>query len=162
MASGPPLTIVDSTVNLNIGESSRPNRITTGKAVNGAGRPGVDYRWDDPAAFVHAAGCASRTNCAPDRYGFIPFQPGNSGRNILDGPGLVYVNTAVMKNFFLGENQGKRRFQLRYETFNLLNHPNFLLPNKNFNELSAGITSRVVDRAQGGPRVMQLALRLEF
>ena len=162
IASGPPLTMVDSSTNLNIGESSRPNRIASGKATDRAGRSGVDYPWYDPSAFVHAAGCASRTDCGPDQYGFIPFQPGNSGRNILDGPGLVYVNMALLKNFYLGEYQGKRRFQLRYETFNILNHPNFLLPNKNFNELSAGTTTRVVDRAQGGPRVMQVALRFDF
>jgi cysteine synthase len=35
---------------------------------------------------------ASRTSCAPDQYGFLPFADGNSGRNILDGPGMCRIS----------------------------------------------------------------------
>ena len=157
--TGQPFTVEDSTINQAIGESPRPNRIASGKGVTGEGKRGIDYRWYDPKAFVDVPGCASRTNCKLDAYGFIPFAPGNSGRNILDGPGLFYINTSLMKNYSLGE---RRRVQLRYEIFNILNHANFQIPNRNFNETSAGLVDDVYESGRGGPRVMQFALKYYF
>jgi hypothetical protein len=158
--SGPPFTIEDSTINAAIGESLRPNRIASGKDVSGTGRRGIDYPWYDPAAFVHVPGCISRTNCSPDQYGFVPFAPGNSGRSILDGPGLQTINLSLLKRFKVGE---ERKFvQVRWETFNIFNHPNFLLPNRNFNETAGGYLNDIAASGRGGPRVMQFALRYEF
>jgi hypothetical protein len=157
--SGAPFTVEDSTINANIGESTRPNRIATAKDVSGTGRRGVDYPWFDPDAFVDAPACISRTNCSPDKYGFIPFQPGNSGRNILDGPGVQNINLSLLKRFRLAE---RKSFQFRWETFNIFNHPNFKLPDHNFNETAAGFVNDVAASGQGGPRVMQFSLRYEF
>jgi hypothetical protein len=164
--TGAPITVLDSTINAALGESSRPNRIATGKDVTGSGRRGVDYPWFDPAAFVHTAACtqsgsgaARKTSCPTDQYGFVPFAPGNSGRNILDGPGRQAINASLLKNFTLGE---RKTVQVRWETFNIFNHPNFLLPNRNYNETAAGIIDNVADSGQGGPRVMQFALRYQF
>jgi hypothetical protein len=50
-----------------------------------------------------------------------PFE-GTLPRNIFRQPGLVYINTALLKNLALS---GERfRLQLRLEFYNLLNHPN--------------------------------------
>jgi hypothetical protein len=103
--------------------------------------------------------CTSRTNCSPDQYGFVPFAPGNSGRNILDGPGTFSTNTTLFRNYRLSE---KRQIQVRWEVFNIFNHPNFLLPNRNYNETSAGFISAVADVGRGGPRTMQFALKYLF
>lgn len=157
--TGPPLTILDSTVNLNLGESNRPNRIAKGNHPPGTGRQGVDFPWYVPGVFQVTPGCASRTNCAPDAYGFLPFVPGNSGRNILDGPGSQNINLSLLKRWFVGE---RKSIQFRWEVFNVFNHPNFLLPNRNFNETSAGYLTDVQASGQGGPRIMQFALRYEF
>ncbi len=92
-------------------------------------------------------GCASRTNCATDKYGFLPFAPGNSGRGILDGPGKSSINASMLKRFSVGE---RKFIQVRCELFNIFNHPNFLLPNRNFNELSPGVLGDVVSGGQGG------------
>ena len=159
LSTGPPFTVEASNTNQNLGESLRPNRIASGKQVTGTGIRGIDYPWFNPSAFVNVPNCISRTNCSPDQYGFLPFAPGNSGRNILDGPGLAYVNLSLMRNFLMGE---KRRIQFRCEDFNVLNHPNFLLPDRNFNETAAGIIGGVVGGGSGGPRILQLALRFEF
>ena len=75
--------------------------------------------------------------CPTDAYGFKAFVYGNSGRNILDGPGLAYLNASLMKNFRFQE---RKRFQLRFESFNALNHPNFNLPNNQFNGSGAGLS----------------------
>jgi len=158
-ATGQAFTVKDSSTNAGIGESDRPNRIASGKDITGNGRRGLDYPWFDPAAFVHTTGCASRTNCAPDQYGFLPFAPGNSGRNILDGPGMFYTNGNLMKNFHLGE---RRSIQARCEVFNVFNKPNFKLPNRNFNQTAAGMISDVQGVGRGGPRTIQFALKYIF
>jgi hypothetical protein len=158
-ATGAAFTVEDSNANAAIGESIRPNRLSTGYDTTGNGRRGVDYPWFDPSAFVGAPGCASRQNCSPDPYGFLPFAPGNSGRNILDGPGLFYINSSLMKNFVVGEG---KRIQFRFEAFNIMNRPNFLLPDRNYNEVAAGVIDGVQDSGRGGPRVMQFALKYYF
>ena len=59
--------------------------------------------------------------------------------------------------------------QLRAEFFNIFNHPNFALPGGSYGSSSFGQLSQTPDVAQGnpglgggGPRVIQLALRIEF
>ena len=49
-------------------------------------------------------------------------QYGNSGRNILRGPGVNNLDLAFFKNFALA---GRHRLQFRLESFNVLNHPKF-------------------------------------
>ena len=157
--TGQPFTIEDSSINANIGQSDRPNRLAKGTAVSGTGIRGIDYPWYNPNAFVSTTDCTSQTSCVPDQYGFLPFAPGNSGRNILDGPGMFYMNTTFFKNFRFKERQS---IQARWEVFNILNHPNFQLPDGNFNETAAGIVSSVQGVGTGGPRTMQFALKYLF
>lgn len=153
-ATGQPFTVLNSSINANIGQSDRPNRIAKGVPVSGDHARGLDYSWYSRDAFVSTPDCTSRTNCAADRYGFLPFAPGNSGRNILDGPSLINTNMALFKKFALKE---RRSIQARWEMFNVLNHANFQLPNRNFNETSGGIIS-----ASGTPRIMQFAVKVIF
>jgi hypothetical protein len=101
----------------------------------------------------------SRTDCPASPHGFLPFAYGNSGRNILSGPGLFYVNTTLMKYWNVSE---RKRVQFRYEVFNITNHPNFQLPNIDFDEVNAGIISGVRQGGSGGSREMQFALKFEF
>ena len=66
----------------------------------------------------------------------------------------------MMKNFRFQE---RKNIQLRFESFNALNHPNFLLPNNQFNGSTAGlITGVVATGGRGGPRVFQAGLKFEF
>ena len=94
-------------MNAAIGESTRPNRIASGKLVAGAGRRGIDYPWYDPAAFVHAPACIGSTDCSPDQYGFLPFHPRTSGRGSLDSSGLQIPHHRLLDSVAPGE--GKRR-----------------------------------------------------
>jgi hypothetical protein len=159
LQTGPPMTIEDGTFTVATGGSSRPNRIATGYDNSGTGRRGIDYPWYNPADFVAVPSCASRTNCSPDQYGFLPFADGNSGRGVLDAPGTQNINLTMLKNFRMSE---RKSFQFRWEVFNVFNHPNFILMNRNFNETSAGYLSSVADSGQGGPRIMQFALKYLF
>ncbi len=133
--SGPPFTPKVANFNYLNGEASRPDR--TGKGT--VAEPTVD-RWFDRTAFpVVPVGS---------------FRFGSSGRNILDGPGTFNINTSLSRRFRFGEG---RAFQFRGEAFNVLNHPNFNLPENRVDILSGG----TINRAKNN-RVLQMALRFEF
>jgi len=79
---------------------------------------------------------------------------GTSGRNILRGPGLADVDASMFKNFRIREGM---QLQLRGEFFNLFNRVNLNNPTSTANSpLYGQITSA------NSPRIVQLALRLEF
>jgi hypothetical protein len=80
---------------------------------------------------------------------------GTSGRNILSGPNFQNVDFGVHKKFRLTE---QTSVQLQANAFNLFNHPNFGLPVGNINSSQFGRSINTV----GSPRVIQLALRLDF
>ncbi|MCX6619687.1 MAG: TonB-dependent receptor, partial [Acidobacteria bacterium] len=88
---------------------------------------------------------------------------GNLPRNALRGPGLWQMDLSVFKTSALTE-----RFQLEFraELFNLFNRAQFGNPNANFSNLGTfGTITSVVNTSPtgaGGPRQVQLALRLKF
>ncbi len=165
--SGSPLTVTTANPDVNLGESLRPNRIADGKvaADSAPGKKGVDFPWYDLNAFEAVPTCVELEtdtfDCGP-QGGFTPFAFGNSGRNILDGPGLVSVNTALSKNFVLAEGH---RLQVRIEAFNIANRTNFIIQREMqpFNAPTAGLLSAVGNVGRGGgPRVWQYALKYRF
>ena len=95
------MTVTSADVDQNLGESQRPNRLGKGvqEELPGQGRRGVDYPWFNLNDFEKVPRCDAVKGCQPSPNGFLPFQFGNSGRNILDGPGHAYLNLAMMKNF---------------------------------------------------------------
>jgi hypothetical protein len=133
--TGQPFTPRVSNANLNLGEANRPDRIAKGTLA----AQSVDS-WFNLAAFPVVP---------PGAFRF-----GDSGRNILDGPGSATVNAALMKNFKFGE---RRRLQLRCEAVNVLNHANFGLP---VNFVDAQNAGRILTADAG--RTMQMAVRLQF
>ena len=131
------------------------------------GKKGVDYPWYDLKAFEAvpcyvAAGGSAPAGCGASQYGFQPFGFGNSGRNILDAPGLISADLALAKNFTIREGHN---LQLRVEAFNMFNRANFVVtdPMTRFDGLTGGLLSQVgaVGRG-GGPRVFQYALKYRF
>ena len=97
---------------------------------------------------------------------------GTSGRNQYYGPGLANYNFAAAKNFPLIGERVKLRFQADF--FNLFNHTNFANPTGNQSSSSFGRITATVGSATatsvgttggvtgGGPRVIQLAMRVIF
>ena len=79
---------------------------------------------------------------------------GNAGRNILTGPGYSSVDVSVIKNTPIREGL---TLQFRAEFFNLLNSPNFFLPESFLGSPAFG---RVL--AAGTPRRVQFGLKLLF
>src|SRR5499426_1477142 len=77
---------------------------------------------------------------------------GNAARNILDGPSFKNFDFSVTKNNRIAEGFN---VQFRAELFNILNHPNFGLPNGNISQTAKGTITSVADG-----RDIQLGLKL--
>jgi len=133
--SGPPFTPKLGTFDYTNGGASRPDRVAKGMLDH----PTVD-QWFDRTAFPAVP---------PGSFRF-----GTSGRNILDGAGTVAINMSLSRRIRFRES---RSLQLRVETFNLPNHPNFNLPENRVDILSGGSISRAKNN-----RTLQLGARLEF
>jgi hypothetical protein len=99
---------------------------------------------------------------------------GSLGRNALRGFGLSQLDLAVRRQFVLSE---RARLQVRAEFFNIFNHPNFGDPVGDLNSRLFGQSVQTLARSLGtggvngglsplyqvgGPRSVQLALRLSF
>ena len=96
-----------------------------------------------------------------------PYQRPNVGtfgdmeRNSLWGPGLINVDAAVSKKFFLTE---RLNFQLQAQAFNAFNHPNLGQPSGCVDcGSSSGIITGIVASQDGTTmRRLQFSARFEF
>ncbi|MGH8248976.1 MAG: TonB-dependent receptor domain-containing protein, partial [Gammaproteobacteria bacterium] len=119
----------------------RPDRVASGKLSN----PDLT-RWFDPSAFV----------APPVNSGRF----GNSGRNILEGPGVKVLHLTVAKDFPIYETV-KVTFQVAAR--NIFNHPNFGLPATDIHNANvAKITSFPEDLLSGRFRTIQARLLLSW
>jgi hypothetical protein len=95
---------------------------------------------------------------------------GTSGRNQYYGPGLANYDVAIGKSFPVRE---QVRLQFRGDFFNLFNHTNFANPisdmsNANFGKITQTLGSAVATSVGttggpiGGPRLIQLSVRVQF
>jgi len=93
----------------------------------------------------------------PARAFQIPalYQFGNSGFDILRGPGMIDVDTAIARRFSIRE---RLSADVRAEAFNLLNRVNFSLPNRILGAESAGAINHTATAA----RSLQLTVRLAW
>jgi hypothetical protein len=134
--SGSPFTVFygSAVSNSSGGGTQRPNRVGSGRLSSGR----TTARYFDTSTFA-----------APATYTF-----GNSGTGILTGPGYFNVDLTLERRFVLTD-----RFSadLRGETFNTFNRANFNNPNATIGTTTAGVIS-----ATQSPRVMQVALKINF
>ena len=101
-------------------------------------------------------------------------QQGDFNRNVLRGFGATQVDLAIQRQFPLTE---KLRLNFRSEFFNIFNHPNFGFPNNNLTSPLFGRSTQTLASSLGsggpnggfnplyqigGPRSIQLALKLQF
>jgi hypothetical protein len=83
---------------------------------------------------------------------------GTSGRNILNGAPIFNVDAALMKNWAIERFQ----LQLRFETFNTLNHPIMSNPDTNPSDATFGQINGGRGSTSNAARVGQAALKLTF
>jgi hypothetical protein len=101
-------------------------------------------------------------------------QQGDFGRNVLRGFGAWQADVAFQRQFQLTEKVG---LHFRGEFFNLFNHPNFGPPDNNLTDALFGLSTQTLASSLGsggasggfnplyqigGPRSIQLALKLQF
>jgi Carboxypeptidase regulatory-like domain len=85
---------------------------------------------------------------------------GNAGVGVLEGPGTIAVSAGVSKIFPIRE---RVRFRFEATFTNALNHTNFAPPASNISSPETfGVLQSAQTAGQGGNRVGQLALRLDF
>ena len=105
-----------------------------------------------PAPLIHAGGLIDgQFPVAGDGSIF-----GSLGRNILGGPDQRNFDAALIKSTRLREKVG---IVLRWEVFNVLNHPNFANPASN---VSSPSTFGKISAMSVNSRIMQYGLKLEF
>jgi hypothetical protein len=89
--------------------------------------------------------------------GFVP-NPigtfGNAGSDSLEGPKDVNLDAALSREFIVRE---RMKFDLRFEAFNLANHPNFSNPDNTLSDSTFGVI-----QSDAGPRILQFAGRFQF
>lgn len=81
-------------------------------------------------------------------------QFGTAGRNIAVGPGFADWDFSAFKNIRVTES---KELQFRAEFFNILNHPNFHLPNS---DISSPTFNQILEAEP--PRLIQFALKFLF
>ncbi|HKA18172.1 MAG TPA: TonB-dependent receptor [Blastocatellia bacterium] len=92
----------------------------------------------------------------PTKGNAVEGRLGNCGRNTLRGPRYTNFDFGLARSFdYFGE---FRRLELRWEVFNIFNHTQFGLPERNISSSSKGRISALA----GDPRVMQFALKFVF
>jgi hypothetical protein len=136
--SGQPFTPQYSGPNSDLAEATRPDRLLNGSVANPS-----PTMWFNLNAFVPV----------PDSA----FRYGNSGRNILEGPGMAAINLSLSKTFQIRE---RFKAQFRWEGFNTLNRANFQVPADTLDKANAGTITNTLSNVPG--RQMQLGLRCSF
>jgi hypothetical protein len=161
-----PLNVADGALSHfgNANTSVRPD-VVAGQAfyLRGSQYPG-DLALN-PAAFT----------APPTDTNGVPLRQGDLGRNALRGFGAAQWDLAIHRDFPLNESI---KLQFRAEMFNLLNHPIFAPPVHDISDPQFGVSTQVLADylggssvgagglsplyQLGGPRSIQLALKLSF
>jgi hypothetical protein len=137
LVSGTPFSISASATSLNSpGNSQTANQVVEYVPILGGHGPGTPY-------FSTSAFAAVTTPTF-----------GNSGRDILRGPGLFSLNAGLFRSFAIRE---RLNLQFRAEALGLTNTPIFANPSSTVGSSSLGIIS-----SSTGDRQIRLALKLRF
>jgi hypothetical protein len=124
--------------------------------------PGQPLYLDDPLS--PGGRRFNRAAFAPPPAG----RQGMQGRNALRGFPLAQWDVSLRRQFKLTE---RLNLQARADAFNLLNHPNFADPIGLLNDPNFGVSTQMLGRSLGGlnalyqiggPRSMQMSLKLQF
>ncbi len=135
--SGHPFTVTMNVSSANTG-AARPN---WDPSVSTAGFTPTINNWIDTAAFS-----------TPTQYNY-----GNAGRNILYSPGATNFDFSIFKRYGLRKLGEAGQLQLRFEGFNICNHPQFGQPNTNISTVGAGsitFLTTTMRQLQAGVKIM--------
>lgn len=136
--SGTPFSVTASGASLNApGNTQTADQVKSSVSIPGAVGPGE--LWFDTSAFAPVT----------------QVRFGNTGRNILRGPGAVRLDASLFRQFNLTE---RFNLQFRAEVFNLPNHAQFNNPGNSVNSANFGM----ITSAKPVERQFRFGLRLGF
>lgn len=153
LQSGTPFNISISNDQANVGGvgTQRPNYVHT------------------PSFTCSKANIISKASCVDASAYALPaaFTFGNSHRNDLTGPGGIFTNFSMFKDFALYE---RLKLQIRAEAFNVFNHSNLSGPSTGLPSANtatgvfnfAGSSFGQTLTRSGDPRALQLAAKINF
>jgi hypothetical protein len=141
LQSGFPFTPQLATSTLNNGSYQLPDRVGSGALSSGRSY----QEWFNTALTGPNAAFAIPP----------PYQYGDSGIDILRGPGLATVDLALARTFSLSR---RLRLTLRLDAFNVLNRANFGLPDRILGVDDSGVIDHTITTA----RRFQLSVRVEW
>jgi hypothetical protein len=126
------------------GNTQTPNQIAPIQILNGINTS----PWLSVSSFAQPAGAVF----------------GTLGRNVISGPGLFDLNLSLFKDFKIRE---RWQFELRCDTFNFTNTPEFANPgtditSSTFGRITSTLGSGTGVNGTGGGRAIQLAATLSF
>jgi hypothetical protein len=114
-------------------------------AIGNPASPGGDLQWNINAFAPTPVGAG---------------RIGNAGVGILEGPGTIAVSAGLSKSFVIRE---RVRFRFESTFTNVLNHTNFAPPATTISSPETfGVLQSAQTAGQGGNRVGQVALRVDF
>jgi hypothetical protein len=144
--SGTPMTITANGGSLAApGNTQTADQVAPVQILHGIN---VGNPWFSPSSFAQPVGAVF----------------GNSGRNVLSGPGFFNLNLSLFKDIRIRESYN---LQLRAETFNFTNTPMFANPSTSITSQTFGVVTSTVASGTGvngigGGRVLQLGARITF
>jgi hypothetical protein len=134
--SGPPNTATTQTNNCNCFSAGGQRPLVIG--APGTDAAGTVNQWFNTAAFAQPAA----------------YTLGNGGIGIIRGPGLINIDTSLLRNFKITE---KVRLEFRGEFFNVLNHTNLSNPATVYGAAAFGTIS-----SAGPARQIEVGARIAF
>ena len=144
--TGTPFTITASGSSLNTpGETQTATQVASVQIEHGINTGNL---WFNTSSFLQPTGVAF----------------GTTGRNIMSGPGLFALNLSLFKNFRIRE---RANIELRAETFNLTNTPQFANPSASMTSSTFGYVTSTLGsgtgvNGTGGGRVLQLGAKVSL
>lgn len=143
---------------------------TVGSSNASLNAAGATQTADQVKPTVQILGGVGRGNSWFDPYAFVPVTAvrfGNSGRNILRGPGLTNLDASVFRDFVLNE---RFKLQFRAEAFNVSNTPAFNNPGATASSATRNAAGEItnlggfteITTAQATERQFRFALKLYF
>ena len=146
LMTGTPFYITASGSSLNTpNEQQTANQVSDVQILHGIN---TGNQWFSTASFTQPTG--------------ITF--GSTGRNILSGPGLFGLNLSLFKSFQFTE---RAKLELRCETYNFTNTPQFSNPSSSLTSSTFGYVTGTIGsgtgvNGTGGGRAVQLGIKVTF
>ena len=167
LESGTPNTVLIGFDNIGNGHpNSRPDLFNSNAPLTSVGVDGGDYGGVYSSGVYYDFFCVNsgNQNCPEEPKSTFHFVvpntvPGNVGRNSMFGPGQIYFDTAIARDFPIHFwKLGNQTLQFRVDFFNAFNHPNLFTPSYTLIDVNYDNTAITIN----GGRKIKLWLKYTF